>query len=68
MSENDRFNKFTREAKQALIVAQDVAKKTGTNYVGTEHLLIGILSQKNSLGASILQNFGVSLEIGRAHV
>ncbi len=62
MSENDRFNKFTREAKQALIVAQDVAKKTGTNYVGTEHLLIGILSQKNSLGASILQNFGVSLD------
>lgn len=62
MSENDKFNKFTREAKQALIVAQDVAKRTGTSYVGTEHLLIGILAQKNSLGASILQHFGVSLD------
>ncbi len=62
MQENDKFNKFTREAKQALVVAQDIAKKAGTSYVGTEHLLIGILSQKNSLGATILQNFGVSLD------
>ncbi len=62
MEHSEQFNKFTKEAKKALIVAQEVAKKTGTSYVGTEHLLIGILSQKNSLGASILQNFGVTLE------
>jgi ATP-dependent Clp protease ATP-binding subunit ClpC len=63
MSKGDsRFEKFTKEAKQALIVAQEVAKKTRTNYVGTEHILIGILSQPNSLGASILMNFGVSLD------
>lgn len=62
MNNPDQFNKFTREAKQALIVAQEVAKKTGTSYVGTEHLLIGILSQKGSLGATVLQNFGVTLE------
>ena len=63
MSKGDsRFEKFTKEAKQALIVAQEVAKKTQTDYVGTEHLLIGILSQPNSLGATILMNFGVSLD------
>lgn len=62
MNHPEQFNKFTREAKQALLVAQEVAKKTGTSYVGTEHLLIGILSQKTSLGASVLQNFGVTLE------
>jgi ATP-dependent Clp protease ATP-binding subunit ClpC len=62
MENSEQFNKFTKEAKQALIVAQEVAKKTGTSYVGTEHLLIGILSQKSSLGATILQNFGVTLE------
>ncbi|MFA5793297.1 MAG: ATP-dependent Clp protease ATP-binding subunit [Candidatus Gracilibacteria bacterium] len=62
MNNSDQFNKFTKEAKQALIVAQDVAKKTGTSYVGTEHLLIGILSQRSSLGTTILQNFGVTLE------
>lgn len=60
--DNNKFEKFTKEAKQALIVAQEVARKTNTNYVGTEHILIGILSQTNSLGASILMNFGVSLD------
>lgn len=61
MSETN-FDKFTKEAKQALIVAQDKAKEAKRNYVGTEHMLIGILSQKQSLGASILNMFGVSLE------
>lgn len=59
---SDQFSKFTKEAKQALIVAQEVAKKTGTSYVGTEHLLIGILAQKNSLGSTVLHHFGVTLD------
>lgn len=59
---DNRFEKFTKEAKQALIVAQEKARDAKLNYVGTEHLLIGILSQANSLGAAILVNFGVSLE------
>ncbi len=62
MKNIEQFNKFTKEAKQALIVAQEVAKDAELNYVGTEHLLIGVLSQENSLGASILLNFGVSLD------
>ena len=56
-----QFEKFTKEAKQALIVAQEQARDSGQNYVGTEHILIGVLSQDNSLGASILFNFGVSI-------
>ncbi len=60
--QDNRFEKFTKEAKQALIVAQEKARESKLNYVGTEHILIGILSQANSLGASILLNFGVSLE------
>lgn len=62
MTEFSNFNKFTKEAKRALIVAQEKAKESKLSYVGTEHVLIGILSQENSLGASILLNFGVSLE------
>jgi len=61
MSDN-HFEKFTKESKQSLIVAQEVAKKMNTSYVGTEHILIGILSQVSSLGAQILNNFGVSLD------
>ncbi len=56
------FDKFTKEAKQALVVAQDQAKEAGQSYVGTEHVLMGILSQDNSLGASVLMNFGVSIQ------
>ena len=59
---DNRFEKFTKEAKQALVVAQEKARDSKLNYVGTEHVLLGILSQESSLGASILTNFGVSLE------
>ena len=45
-----------------MIVAQEKARDAKLNYVGTEHVLIGILAQENSLGCSILLNFGVSLE------
>ncbi len=62
MSDFARFEKFTKEAKQALIYAQDRAREARLNYVGTEHILLGILSQGQSLGASILLSFGVSLE------
>lgn len=60
--DGQQFEKFTKEAKQALIVAQDKARESKLNYVGTEHVLLGILSQSNSLGATILMNFGVSLD------
>jgi len=56
------FDKFTKEAKQALVVAQEQARESGQSYVGTEHLLMGILSQESSLGASVLLNFGVSIQ------
>jgi ATP-dependent Clp protease ATP-binding subunit ClpC len=59
---DQRFEKFTKEARQALVVAQEKSKEAGLNYIGTEHILIGVLSQANSLGASILMNFGVSLD------
>ncbi len=56
------FDKFTKEAQQALVVAQEKAKDAKRNYVGTEHVLIGVLSQKQSLGSTVLANFGVSQE------
>ena len=62
MNDFNQFNRFTKEAKRALIVAQEKAREAKLTYVGTEHILIGILSQESSLGASILLNFGVSLE------
>jgi len=62
MANFDKFGKFTKEAKQALLIAQESAREANLEYVGTEHLLIGILAQETSLGASVLFNFGVSLD------
>ncbi len=58
----NNFDKFTKEAKRALIVAQDQAREAGLSYVGTEHILLGILTQPESLGASVLLGFGVTVE------
>ncbi|MFH1546781.1 MAG: ATP-dependent Clp protease ATP-binding subunit [Patescibacteria group bacterium] len=58
----NNFDKFTKEAKRALIVAQDQAREAGLSYVGTEHILLGILTQPESLGASVLLGFGVTAE------
>ena len=58
----NNFDKFTKGAKRALIVAQDQAREAGLSYVGTEHILLGILTQPESLGASVLLGFGVTAE------
>ncbi len=58
----NHFDKFTDDAKKALVFAEEIAKEAKSAYIGTEHLLLGILSQKNSPGANTLMHFGVSLE------
>lgn len=60
MDFSQNFNKFTQEAKAVLIFAEQEAKQAQANYIGTEHLLLGILSQDKSLGAKVLASFGVS--------
>ncbi len=59
---NNQFEKFSQNAKKVLVAAQKEARRMGSSYIGTEHLLLGILSQKQSLGAEVLNNFGVRLE------
>ena len=45
---NNYFARFTEGAKKALVLAADAAKELGHNYVGTEHLLIGIAQELRS--------------------
>ncbi len=56
------FDKFTPNAKQALSVAEEESRKNNLPYIGSEHLLIGLLSNPRSLAFSILTGAGVSLE------
>lgn len=56
------FDRFTPNAKQALSIAEEESRKLGLPYIGSEHLLIGLLSNPRSLAFSILTGAGVSLE------
>ena len=58
----NNFDKFSENAKKALLFAESVAKKANSTYIGTEHILLGILAKKNCSGALVLQHFGVTLE------
>jgi ATP-dependent Clp protease ATP-binding subunit ClpC len=58
----DRFDRFTERARQALTLAQEEAKRLNHNYIGPEHLLLGIVRQEESLAARVLDGLGVSYE------
>lgn len=53
---------YTDNAKAALVLAKRMAKTTGQNYIGTEHVLLGLLKQKSGVAAEILQSHGVTTE------
>lgn len=69
MNPNDDFQEFlhklTDNALQSLRHADGIARATGSAYVGTEHLLLGVLAQENSLGAKLLRENGVTLDKAR---
>ena len=59
---NTQFDRFTDNAKQSLEHAEQFAREMGSSYVGTEHILLGVLQQEGSVGAKILKTAGVTLE------
>ncbi|HEY5268595.1 MAG TPA: Clp protease N-terminal domain-containing protein, partial [Candidatus Saccharimonadales bacterium] len=61
----DFLNHLTENALQSLKHADLIAKSFGSAYIGTEHLLLGVLAQDNSMGAKILDGAGVSLDKAR---
>lgn len=56
------LNHLTDNALASLRNADAIARGTGSAYVGTEHLLLGVLAQDNSMGSKLLENAGVTLE------
>ncbi|HSW85694.1 MAG TPA: ATP-dependent Clp protease ATP-binding subunit [Candidatus Saccharimonadales bacterium] len=61
----DFLNHLTNNALQSLKHADAIARSFGSAYVGTEHLLLGVLAQDGSMGAKILDGAGVSLDRAR---
>jgi ATP-dependent Clp protease ATP-binding subunit ClpA len=62
------FERFTPEARQVVVLAQDEARSLKHDYVGTEHILLGIVRQEDSVSASVLMSFGLTLERARGEV
>ncbi|MGN0298213.1 MAG: Clp protease N-terminal domain-containing protein, partial [Lachnospiraceae bacterium] len=56
------LDRFTNKAKQALTQAKQAAGEFGHNYIGTEHILIGLLQEGSGVAAQVLQNYGVDAE------
>ncbi|MGK7953841.1 MAG: ATP-dependent Clp protease ATP-binding subunit [Crocosphaera sp.] len=59
------FENFTDKAIKAIMLAQEEAKRMGQNLVGTEHLLLGLLGQGNSVSAKVLEEMGLNLTTTR---
>ena len=59
---------FTPRAKKVLELSMEEARNIGHNYVGTEHLLLGLLRENDGLAAQVLMNMGLKLETVREEV
>ncbi|MEO8953019.1 MAG: Clp protease N-terminal domain-containing protein [Ktedonobacteraceae bacterium] len=68
MSSRDRFDKFTERARKVLQYAQEEAQRFQHNYIGTEHLLLGLLRVEDSVAAKVLANLGVEILKARGAV
>ena len=57
----DRFDRFTDRARRVLTYAQDEAQRFDHNYIGTEHVLLGLVREDDGTAAQVLKNMGVDL-------
>jgi ATP-dependent Clp protease ATP-binding subunit ClpA len=62
------FERFTRPAREAVVHAQIEARSLRHGYIGTEHLLLGVLTEESGAGARALARIGMDLETARAEV
>jgi ATP-dependent Clp protease ATP-binding subunit ClpC len=62
------FERFTERARQVVVLAQDEARALKHNYIGTEHLLLGLLREEEGLAARVLESLEVTVEEVRAQV
>jgi prophage maintenance system killer protein len=62
------FERFTGRARRVVVLAQDEARRLGHNYIGTEHILLGLLAESNGVAARALDSLGIGLAVVRQHV
>jgi ATP-dependent Clp protease ATP-binding subunit ClpC len=62
------FERFTERARQVVVLAQDEARTLKHNYIGTEHILLGLLREEDGVAGRVLEALGVTVEAVRAQV
>ena len=62
------FERFTEKARQVVVLAQEEARALGHNYIGTEHILLGLLREEEGLAARVLDSLDITIEDVRALV
>ncbi len=56
-----RFEKFSERARRVLTIAQEEARNLNHNYIGTEHILLGLVREEEGVAAKVLTNLGIGL-------
>ena len=62
------FERFTERARQSVVLAQEEARALKHNYIGTEHILLGLLREEEGLAARVLESLHFTVEEVRAQV
>lgn len=62
------FNRFTEQAKRAILLAQEEANRLNHGYLGTEHILLGLIRENEGIAANALKNSGIDLARVRQEV
>jgi ATP-dependent Clp protease ATP-binding subunit ClpC len=65
---SELFERFTERARQVVVLAQDEARALKHNYIGTEHILLGLLREEEGLAARVLESLDITVEEVRAQV
>jgi len=62
------FERFTERARQVVVLAQDEARALKHNYIGTEHILLGLLREEEGVAARVLESLDITVEEVRVQV
>jgi ATP-dependent Clp protease ATP-binding subunit ClpC len=62
------FERFTTRARRVIVLAQDEARMLNHNYIGTEHILLGLIHEGDGVGARALESLGISLDAVRRQI
>ena len=62
------FERFTDRARRVVVLAQEEARMLNHNYIGTEHLLLGLIHEGEGIAAKALESMGVTLSAVREQV